>query len=569
MSRLNAEEVKTASGHLRGPLGDDLANDDPGFSAEGQLLLKFHGVYQQDDRDIRRARVQEGLGPAYSCMVRAGIPGGILRSEQYLAMDALADELGDGTLRVTTRQGLQYHFIAKEDLRDLISRLNANLVTTLAACGDVVRNVMACPAPLAGRDHEQLSTVARELAAYFKPKTRGYWDLWIDGEHAVSASAPPEEIEPLYGEAYLPRKFKLAFAPDGDNCVDVYANDIGIVASRRDGEDGYNLLVGGGMGMSHSRPEDTYPRLATALTWVPAHQLGATCEAIIATQRDLGNREDRQQARLKYTIDRLGHERFRAEVESRLGRSLPPLDELGPWAPQHDHLGWHRSNDETWFLGVHLESGRIADREGCRVRTALREAAQHFATEMRFTARQDVLLCGIASADRAAVDELLNQHGVRHIEQFTPLQRGAIACTALPTCGQALAESERVLQPLVDRIDKELAARDLGTLPLRLNMTGCPNGCARPYNSEIGIVGRSKRTYDIYVGGAVDGSRLSGVIATDVRLDDIPAALGSVFDAYRDHADAAEPFGDFCLRHGIAQLAGSVSLAEPRRRRGS
>jgi sulfite reductase (ferredoxin) len=560
------EDVKLASRHLRGPIAEDLADGTTGFSPSSQVLLKFHGVYQQDDRDQRRALTAKRETLAYSCMVRAAIPGGVVSSEQYLALDAVADSLSNGTMRITTRQGLQYHFVAKDDLRTLIASLNDKLVSTLAACGDVVRNVMACTAPIVGRNDDQLLQASRELAVRFRPETRAYWELWVDGEQAVSAVAPADEHESVYGDSYLPRKFKIGFAWPGDNCVDVFTNDLGVVPSVLDGVDGYVLFVGGGLGMSHAREDDTYPRLATPLAWVPADELGEVAQAVVVAQRDLGNRSDRHLARLKYTIDTLGEAQFRVAVEQRLGRSLIDAVSLPAWDDTHDHLGWFEQPDGRWFIGVHVDSGRVADVGEMRMRSALREVVAQFSTEVRFTARQDVLLCNIAASDRAGVERILVDHGVALAETLRPVHRLAVACPALPTCGQALGEAERVLNPLIDGIHDAMTLHDVGDLPVRINMTGCPNGCARPYSAEIGIVGRTKTTYDLYVGGAVAGDRLAERIAVDVKLGDLPAALAPLFERYRQDADEGEAFGDYCHRVGAVELATLVPVAAPRRR---
>jgi sulfite reductase (ferredoxin) len=560
------EEVKLASRYLRGPIAEDLADGTTGFSPSSQVLLKFHGVYQQDDRDQRRTLTAKRETLAYSCMVRAAIPGGVLSGEQYLMLDEVADSLSNATMRITTRQGLQYHFVAKDDLRTLIASLNERLVSTLAACGDVVRNVMACTAPIARRNDDQLLHASRALATRFRPETRAYWELWVDGEQAVSATAPADEHESVYGVSYLPRKFKIGFAWPGDNCVDVFTNDLGIVPSVRDGVDGYVLFVGGGLGMSHAREEDTYPRLATPLAWVAADELGEVAQAVVVAQRDLGNRSDRHRARLKYTIDTLGEAQFRAEVEQRLGRALIDAVALHAWHDTHDHLGWFEQPDGRWFIGVHVDSGRVADTDDARVRTALREVVQQYSSEVRFTARQDVLLCNIDGANRADVERVLTSHGVALAESLRPVHRLAVACPALPTCGQALGEAERVLNPLIDGIHGAMSAHDVGDLPVRINMTGCPNGCARPYSAEIGIVGRTKTTYDLYVGGAVAGDRLAERIAVDVKLGDLPGALAPLFERYRKDADDGEGFGDYCHRVGVAELSSLVPVAAPRRR---
>jgi len=554
------EDVKTSSRHLRGTLATELTSDSSQFSGDATTLLKFHGTYQQDDRDQRRARAAAKEQLAYSCMVRTGLPGGVLSPEQYLAADALADAVADGTLRITTRQDLQFHFVHKSNLRELIGTLNQHLVTTLAACGDVVRNVVCCPAPVADRDQASVLAVAQAMSARFKPQSAAYYELWVDGEKAVTAEVPEAE-EPLYGDAYLPRKFKIGFAFPGDNCIDVYSQDVGIVPIERDGTPGYVVLVGGGLGQSHAREEDTYPRLASPLVWVAADDLTATVEAVITIHRDFGNREDRHRARLKYVVDERGLEWFRAEVERRVGHALQDPGELPEWLDSADHLGWWQDPAGGWVLGVPVPSGRITGAH----RAALREVVERWRPVVRLTCRQDALLDGFTAEDRHAVDAVFAAHGVPLAAELRLLDRYAMACPALPTCGQALSESERIMPQILTDLGSALDAAGLGDLPVRLNMTGCPNGCARPYTSEIGIVGRTKSTYDLYVGGAVGGQRLNRRIAIGAKLDEMPKLLAPLLERYRVEAAEGEGFGDFCERAIPADAP--VWVAAPRRGR--
>jgi sulfite reductase (ferredoxin) len=557
------EGVKTASGHLRGTLAAELASDSAEFSGDATTLLKFHGSYQQDDRDQRRALAAKRLPLAYSCMVRTSLPGGMLTPDQWLAADDLAGAVADGTLRITTRQDLQFHFVHKGDVWALIHTLNEHLVTTLAACGDVVRNVMCCPAHLPGRAQATVLAAARALSARFKPQGAAYYELWVDGEKALTAEVPDGVLddEPLYGDAYLPRKFKIGFAFPGDNCVDVYTNDVGIVPIERDGELGYVVLIGGGLGQAHAREEDTYPRLASPLLWTTDADLAAVVEAVITIHRDFGNRDDRHRARLKYVVDERGLEWCRAEVERRVGHALADPVDLPPWLDSADHLGWWEDADGHWVLGVPVPSGRVRGRQ----RDALRCVIETWRPEIRLTPRQDVLLTGFTAGDRDAVDALLAAHGVSRADDLRPVERHAMACPALPTCGQALAEAERVLPRIVDDIHGVLDAVDLSDLPLRVNVTGCPNGCSRPYTSEVGIVGRTKSTYDLYVGGAVGGDRLNRRIAIGATLDEVPKLLAPLVEQYRVEARPGEGFGDFA--HRSIPVDAPVWIAPPRRRR--
>lgn len=559
---MSVEDVKRASRQLRGTLAEDLDSGDDSFAADNQSLLKFHGIYQQDDRDVRRQRAAQKLPLAYQCMVRTSVPGGVVSAEQWLAMDDLASELGDGTLRITTRQGIQYHFVSKHDLRALVAALNAKLITTKGACGDVVRNVTACPAPHAGTHQHDLLDTARALAARFRPRTGAYYELWIDGEKAVSAEEPPLDEEPLYGEVYLPRKFKIGLAQPGDNCIDVYTQDVGIVP--HDG--GYVVLAGGGLGLSHAREEDTYPRLASPIAWVTADELAEVVEAIVTIQRDHGNRQDRHRARLKYTIDDRGIEWFRAELEARIGHALVDPPAALPWVDSDEHLGWHQQDDGRWFLGVHVDNGRVRDTPTVQQRSALRAIVERLGVEVRLTPRQDVLLCGVETADKTEVELILRTHGVALADEMLPLQRLAMACPALPTCGQALGEAERAMPTIIDGVRAELDERGLRALPMRVNVTGCPNGCARPYTAEIGIVGRSKSTYDVYVGGSIAGDRLAERVAVDVPTASLPAALAPLLDRYVRERDEGEGFGDFCFRVGALSLAEAIPVLSRRRR---
>ena len=557
---MSLEDVKRASHHLRGDLSVELGAPTDSFEADSVALLKFHGIYQQDDRDVRRARASKKLPLEYSCMVRTSVPGGRITAQQWLAQDRLA-ELTDGAMRLTTRQGMQFHMVPKGSLRPVVKGINETLLTTLAACGDVVRNIMGCPWPDERQD--VIGPLVDQLVARFRPRTRAYWELWIDGERAVTAE--PADSEPVYGDVYLPRKFKIAVGWPGDNCVDVLANDVGIVPTLAAGTSGpltgFMLYVGGGLGMSHAREDDTYPRLASPLGWVTPERVVDVVEAIVTTQRDHGNREDRHRARLKYLVDERGIDWMRQEVGRRAGAPLDPPVDLPPWTAD-DHHGVHDG-----VLGVPVPSGKVVDRDGVDIRTALRElAADGTVSELRITPRQDVLLLGIAPDRIGEVEQRLRDHGVPLAGDVSNLRRLAIACPALPTCGQALGEAERVLPDLVSELEKVFADTGNGDAAVRLNMTGCPNGCARPYTAEIGIVGRTKTTYDVYVGGSPGGDRLAERIRADVPLDQLPAVLAPVLQRYAG-SDSSSAFGDWTAAVGAGAIA--TWLPEPvvRRRR--
>ncbi|MEO6125656.1 MAG: NADPH-dependent assimilatory sulfite reductase hemoprotein subunit [Ilumatobacteraceae bacterium] len=567
------EEIKLASNYLRGDLPTELFDNEPDFGHDSVVLLKFHGIYQQDDRDTRRARASKRLPLDYSCMVRAAIPGGRITPTQWLALDRVAD-LGDGTLRLTTRQGVQFHVVLKDNLHQLVHEINASLLTTLAACGDVVRNIMASPFP----DDRQavIAPLLADLVARFRPQTTSYWELWVDGEKAVTAepAAPRPDLEPVYGETYLPRKFKIGVAWPGDNSIDLFSQDVGLMPTLSGGTSGdltgFVVYAGGGMGMSWSREDDTYPRLASELGWVTAEQVVDVVEAVVTTQRDHGNREDRHRARLKYLIDTMGVDSLKAQIEERSGASFQPAPVL-PSFGADDYHGWlpvTTATTTTHTLGVPIPSGRVVDRDGVNLRAAVRALAESgWISSFHVTPRQDLMVSGVTTENKPKVTDLLRAHGVALAEDVSALARLSIACPALPTCGQALGEAERVLPQFVELLDKTLVDAGIGGTSIRMNMTGCPNGCARPYNAELGVVGRTKTNYDVYVGGAVGGERMAQRLRSDVALSDIPALLGPVFASYAAHGTNRESFGDYCDRVGIEQLTTVLPSPVVKRRR--
>ncbi|MBV8070900.1 MAG: NADPH-dependent assimilatory sulfite reductase hemoprotein subunit [Acidobacteriaceae bacterium] len=551
------EAVKLGSRYLRGTLSEELANDEPLFTAPATGVLKFHGIYQQDDRDLRKSGVKQ-----YSAMVRVGVPGGVLTPEQYLTLDRLA-ELGDGSLRITTRQDIQYHYVPKARLRELIQTLHGCYLGTLAACGDVVRNVISCPAPFANDERKELQPFVSYLSKNLKPKTTAYYEIWIDGEKAVSGeqNEQPQEVEPLYGATYLPRKFKIGFTFPGDNTTDIYANDIGIVPHYEDGVlTGFNILAGGGMGQS-AGVKSSHPRLADPLCFV-----GPTCEelleiasAIISIHRDFGNRSNRKLARLKYVMEDWGVAKFKQELELRVGRQLADAVPLH-WTRSNDYLGWRRQTldshgDPVWFYGVRVISGRIRDfSPQQRIRTGLRAVVERYGLEVRLTCQQNMYLCGIRERDRPGVASLLREHGIAEPLELPPVLRHAIACPALPTCALAITESERIMPDLVGEIQSALNQLGLQDQIIHFRTSGCPNGCSRPYTAEIGIVGASVNMYTIYLGASRLGTRLGEVFAQNVKREQLLPKLQPVFEYYKRSRQAGEYFGDFCHRIGIQAL---------------
>lgn len=542
------ERLKESSRHLRGALAEELAAGGTQVTEDGYNLLKFHGSYEQFDRDTATARKQRGEEKEYSFMVRVRMPGGRLTAAQYLAFDALANDRANGTLRITTRQGVQFHGVVKGDLKPAIAEINHTLLTTMAACGDVVRNVMTSPAPVRDAIHARLDQDARLLSAALLPQSRAYHEIFLD-----EAPTDAPETEPLYGATYLPRKFKIGLAIPQDNTIDVLTNDLGLIAVfEGDTLIGYNLAVGGGLGMTHNRA-DTYPRLASLIGSVGPDDLIAAAEAVIALQRDHGDRTDRKRARLKYVVDAHGVDWVRATLADRYGLDLRDALPTPPLAVP-DLLGWHAQGDGRWWLGVPVPSGRIADTDTARLRTALREIMRDFAAAPVMTPQQDVLLTNIAEDERAAVEGVLRAHGVRLDADQTMLERWTLACPALPTCGLALTEAERVRPEIVGALDAVLARHGLSGERISLRITGCPNGCARTYAGDIGLVGRMPGHYAIYVGGDFEGTVLSEKLLDRVKQEDLAATFEPLFAAWAAERTHGEAFGAFCRRVGLETL---------------
>jgi sulfite reductase (ferredoxin) len=548
------EHIKIESDHLYGQIAEELDQDITHFSEAQVQLLKFHGTYQQENRDARKERKASGEEKAYQFMVRSRIPGGVLTAEQYLVEDDLAERYANGTLRITTRQGFQLYGVLKGDLRPTIRSINEALLSTLAACGDVNRNVMACPAPVANRAQAQVEEIAHRIAQHLAPHSHAYHEIWIDGEQIETVKLPEgDEIEPIYGPTYLPRKFKIGVAFPGDNCIDVYTQDIGLVASL-EGErlDGFTVLVGGGMGMTHGKKE-TFPRLATPLCFATADEVLPVVETIVTIQRDYGDRQNRKHARMKYVVEERGIAWFRAELERRLGRAVQDPYTL-TWHDAEDHLGWHAQSDGRWFLGLYVENGRIKDDETIRLRTGLRNAIEEFRPGIRLTPQQNVLFTGVTETQRGPLTALLAAYGIPTDPAEVGTRRFAMACPALPTCGLALAEAERALPAVIRQIEVDLLALGFANVPLSVRMTGCPNGCARPHMGDIGFVGRTKDIYNVYVGGDMLNTRLNTLYAASVHVKDLAATVHPLLALWRDERLPEESFGDFCYRVGLDYL---------------
>ena len=552
------EQAKRHSRHLRGTIGDTLASDATHFGHDDLQLLKFHGTYQQDDRDQRKQREAEGREKAYQFMVRVAIPAGAVTAEQYLALDALADSHANGTLRVTTRQGFQFHGVLKGDLKGTIAEINHTLLTTISACGDVQRNVMGCAAPLGDADHAEVRRVAEALARELRPASHAYHEIWLDGEKQVSTEAE----EPFYGDHYLPRKFKAAVGLSTDNCVDIWAQDVGLLAVVHHGRvTGYNLLVGGGLGMTHNKG-DTAARLAAPLGLVPPEHAIEAVRIVAAIFRDHGNRSDRRHARLKYLLAEWGLDRFREEFVRRASFRLEPAVAL-PRLPFHDHLGRHRQADGRWFYGVFVQSGRVVDTASHRLKTALRTIVERFRPGLRLTSNQNLLLTDLDLPALDQIEQLLREHGVTPPLELSAVRRYSVACPALPTCGLAVAESERAIPGLLDQLEAELEALGVGGEPLTVRMTGCPNGCARPYTADIAFVGRSLGLYNVYVGGGLAGDRLVDLYRADVAMEEIVETLRPLLQRWATERRDGEGLGDFYQRlMGLRAVRSTVTGRE-------
>ena len=553
------EKFKQASEYLRGDIPEELVDENAFFGKGSIQLLKHHGSYQQDNRDERKAARADGRGKAYSMMLRTVVPGGKFTSEQLLAELDLCDEVGNTTLRVTTRQALQLHGILKSDLKKTIRRINEVQATTLAACGDVNRNVMCCPAPLCGNAiHTQMQEMADRLTAHFMPRTKAYHQLWLTDEETeekelVGGTADPFEVEPIYGAIYLPRKFKMGIALPEDNCIDVYSQDLGLLAIC-EGEKiiGYNMLVGGGFGTTPTAKK-TFPALGKPLAFVTPEQVIDVATAVVKVQRDFGNRADRRNARLKYLIHNWGLENFREKVEEYYGQALEaskPLKVTG----FDDHLGWHEQGDGKWFYGLNVQNGRIKDEGTFRLKTALRQICHRLNPPLRFTSHQNILFTDIEPDQKSEIEQILDEHGIPRTEAISTVRRWSMACPAMPTCGLAVAESERALPGIMDQLEAGLRKMGLENEVFTTRMTGCPNGCARPYNSDIGLVGKTLGKYTILLAGRREGDRLNRIYQDLVPGDEVVPTLLPLFAYFKQERENGESFGDFCDRKGFDDL---------------
>lgn len=538
------EEIKTKSNFLRGTIADGLADTATGAIAEDDTnLLKFHGMYQQDDRDLRIERKRQNLEKAFIFMIRVRVPGGVATPDQWLMMDELSETYGNKTLKLTTRQAFQLHGLIKKDLRKTIQGMHSKLMDSIAACGDVNRNVMCNPDPEQSEHHQEVFQVAKSISEHLLPRSKAYYAIWLEQEKVAGT----EEFEPIYGKTYLPRKFKIGVAIPPSNDVDIFSQDLGFIAIIENNKIvGYNVTAGGGLGTSHGQA-DTYPRLADVLGFVTPDQVLQVSECVVTTQRDYGDRTSRKHARLKYTIDDKGVEWFKAEVEKRMGFKFQPakafhFDRIA------DRYGWNKGVDGKWSLTLFIQNGRVKDTAEYPMKSALREIARIHDGDFRLTSSQNLIIAKISDANRPKIEAILKQNKMDKCWEQTGLRLNSLACVALPTCGLSLAESERYLPDLIKDLEKAIDESGLHNDAISIRMTGCPNGCARPYLAEIGLIGRAPGKYNVYLGAKYDGSRLNTLYKESLKHDEIVNELSAIIKRYAQERTTGEGFGDFCIR---------------------
>jgi sulfite reductase (NADPH) hemoprotein beta-component len=548
--RVEVERIKDASNYLRGTLVKSLQNPLTGALAEDDTQLsKYHGIYQQDDRDLRDERRRQKLEPHYQFLVRIRVPGGVCTPTQWLEVDRIANTWCNHTIRLTTRQAYQLHGIVKRNLTLTIAEINGALLDTIAACGDVNRNVMCNPNPYQSRLHEEVYEYARRISEHLTPRTTAYHEIWLD-EELLSSSRQDEE--PIYGKHYLPRKFKIAVAIPPSNDVDIFANDLGFIAIAEDDRlVGFNVTVGGGLSMTHGE-ENTYPRLADVIGYCPKNKTLQVAEEIVKIQRDFGDRTNRKHARFKYTIEDRGTEWLKFELNKRLGWSL---EAPRPFAFEHsgDRYGWVEGTDDTWHHTLFIQNGRILDTEDYPMMTGLREIAKVHDGDFRLTANQNLIIGRVSSKEKPVIDALLKKYRLADSHQQTELRLNAMACVAFPTCGLAMAESERYLPSLIDKLDAVIKEAGLENEPILIRMTGCPNGCARSSLGEIGFIGKAPGKYNLYLGAGFHGQRLNKLYRENINEEQILAELTPILHRYARERNPGERFGDFVIKAGYVK----------------
>ncbi len=542
------ESIKTRSNYLRGTITEGLADQSTGsMSEDDQQLLKFHGTYQQDDRDLRANRRKHRLEKAYSFMIRIRVPGGVSTSEQWLEVDRMATQFANGTIKLTTRQAFQFHGIIKSNLKRTIAEINQTALDTIAACGDVNRNVMCNPNPYLSEVHALALKAAQDISAHLTPQTRAYHEIWLDGEKIETTEQ--EIVEPIYGKTYLPRKFKITIAVPPSNDVDIYANCLSFIAIVEHGKlVGYNVAVGGGMGSTHGN-DATYPRIADVIGFCTPEQVVEVSEKIVIIQRDFGDRTDRKHSRFKYTVDDRGADWILAQLNSMLENPLGPVREFH-FEDNGDRFGWVEDANGNSHLTLYISGGRVLDTPSYPMRTGLREIAKIHQGDFRLTANQNLVIANVAPQQRAEIEKLLVKYGLADSHQQSALRLNALACVALPTCGLSLAEAERYLPDLLTELEETLEHHGLRHDAITIRMTGCPNGCARPFISEIGFVGRNPGRYNVYLGGGFAGQRLSKLYKENVPGGEIKELLSPIIADYAKTRNEGERFGDFCIRQG-------------------
>lgn len=572
------EGIKEHSNYLREPLASELLEDTTHFTDAAVQILKFHGSYQQDNRDHRT----KGQEKDYQMMLRTRSPGGFIPAQLYLTLDSLSDRYGNGTLRVTTRQGFQLHGILKKNLKATLGEIIRSMGSTLAACGDVNRNVTAPPAPYKNRpEYGYAWEYANNIADLLTPQTGAYYEIWLDGEKVISAEEAPEvkasrqkdtnginkndPIEPIYGQHYMPRKFKIGVTVPGDNSIDIYTNDLGLVViTDANGElQGFNILAGGGLGRTHNK-EETFPRMADAIGYVDKEEVYDLVKAIVATQRDYGDRGDRRHARMKYILEEWGVEKFRSTVEGYFGQKIAPYQPLPDWKYQ-DFLGWNEQGDGKLFYGLHVENGRVKNEGSFQLKTALKVIIERFQLPMRLTANHNIILYEIEPKDQEAVESILKEQGIiTNPAEIDPLTRYSMACPAWPTCGLAITESERILPSVIERIRTLLNRLGLTKEEFVIRMTGCPNGCARPYMAELGFVGSAPNSYQLWLGGTADQTRLARPYLDKMAIDDLEKVLEPIFVYFQQDQQNNETFGEFCHRVNFPALQAFSATYTPK-----
>ncbi|GIN76775.1 assimilatory sulfite reductase (NADPH) hemoprotein subunit [Bacillus paralicheniformis] len=548
----DVERIKKESNYLRGTLKESMLEPlSAGISDDDNRLMKHHGSYLQDDRDLRNERQKQKLEPAYQFMLRVRMPGGVATPEQWLVMDELARKYGNGTLKLTTRETFQMHGILKWNMKKTIQSIHSAMLDTIAACGDVNRNVMCASNPYQSEIHREVYEWSKKLSDDLLPRTRAYHEIWLD-EEKVAGTPDAEEVEPMYGPLYLPRKFKIGIAVPPSNDIDVFSQDLGFIAIVEDDKlIGFNVAIGGGMGMTHG-DKATYPQLAKVIGFCKPDQLYDVAEKTITIQRDYGNRSVRKNARFKYTIDRLGLETIKNELENRLGWSLA---EAKPYHFEHngDRYGWVKGVNGRWHFTMFVEGGRVTDYDDYKLMTGLREIAKVHTGDIRLTANQNLIIANVTSQKKKKISELIEQFGLTDGRHYTALRRSSIACVALPTCGLAMAEAERYLPKLIDKIDEIIEENGLKNEEITIRMTGCPNGCARHALGEIGFIGKAPGKYNMYLGAAFDGSRLSKMYRENIGEEEILKELRDILPRYAKERNEGEHFGDFVIRAGIVK----------------